>query len=920
MNRRKSRTKALPDPPSKKKSVTKSKAASSDLLRVQQALHESEARRQTLLDFALDCIICADAEAKITDFNPAAERTFRISRSDTLGKDVIQTIVHPALQDRLRREFFAPASSGDIDIIGNRLETRCSRADGSEFPAEITITQVILEKQVSYTVYVRDITARRRAEEMVVRLAAIVESSQDAIIGNDLTCRITSWNMGAELMYGYSASEAVGQDISILAPAGRSHEMRRIVEELKAGHPIKNFETVRMAKNGKLIQVSLTASPVLDSDGIITGVSTIARDITAEKLAEEALRKANETSIYASPVPIIAADTESHVTMWNPAAEALFGWSEEEVVGKPNPILPEAERTESVALHARLISGETLRGVEVRRQKRDGSSVTISLSAAPIRDASRKVKGIIGFLPDITERKRSEEALKQAGEKYRTIFENAVEGIYQTTPDGKYLSANPALARMLGFDSPEELIGTRKDLATQEHVKPEMRAEFDETLEKRGLVQNFEYQARRKDGKVIWVSENARAVRDSQGKILHFDGTVEDITHHRELEEQLRQMQKIEAIGRLAGGVAHDFNNILMAISSYAELLDKKLTDDAARRYAGEIVKATDRGSSLTEGLLTVSRKQVVSPKVLDLNALISEQIKMLTRLIPENIELRFVAGNIGRVKADPSQMQQVLMNLIINARDAMANGGQLAIETGDAELDASHPLADQAQAGKYVMVAVSDNGCGMSSETKSHIFEPFFTTKEQGKGTGLGLAIVFGIVKQSGGQIFVHSEPNIGTTFKIYFPSVGAEVQIQEVEEHERTITGTETILLAEDEDGVRDSAAEYLRENGYTVLTAKGGPEALQIAERYDHPIHLLLTDLIMPVMSGRELSEKIATVRPEIRVLFMSGYSNNLLSNQQVLDPKHVLLQKPFRLTTLGRRIREVLGRSFGAAAGR
>ena len=297
-------------------------------------------------------------------------------------------------------------------------------------------------------------------------------------------------------------------------------------------------------------------------------------------------------------------------------------------------------------------------------------------------------------------------------------------------------------------------------------------------------MQNFEYQAYRKDGKIIWVSENARVVRDSQGGILHYDGTVEDITHHRELEEQLRQMQKIEAIGRLAGGVAHDFNNILMAISSYAELLDKKLTDDAARRYASEIVKATDRGSSLTEGLLTFSRKQVVSPKVLDLNTLISEHIRMLTRLIPENIELRFNAGDIGCVKADPSQVQQVLMNLIINARDAMSNGGQLAIETGDAELDAGHPLADQAQSGKYVMVSVSDNGCGMSAETKSHIFEPFFTTKEQGKGTGLGLAIVFGIVKQSGGQIFVHSEPDIGTTFKIYFPSVGAEVQIQEVKE----------------------------------------------------------------------------------------------------------------------------------------
>jgi PAS domain S-box-containing protein len=899
----------------------RSNRASTELVRAQQALHESEFRRQALLDFALDCVICADADARITDFNPAAERTFRISRPEALGKDVVQTILHPASHDRLRREFFTPAASAGIDIIGNRLEATCSRADGSEFPAEITVTQIIIEKQTSYTIYVRDITARRRAEEMLVRLAAIVESSQDAIIGKDLDFSITSWNKGAELMYGYSASEVIGQNISILAPAGRSHEIQTIVEALRAGHPIQNFETIRMAQSGKLIHVSLTVSPVLDSDGTITGASTIARDITAQKLAEEALRRASETSIYASPVPIIAADTDSRVTMWNPAAEALFGWTEEEVLGKPNPIIPTDGWTEAAHLHARLLSGEILRGIEVLRQERNGSLVTINLSAAPIRDASRKVKGIIGFLVDITEQKRSVETLRQAEEKYRTIFENAVEGIYQTTLDGRYISANPALARMLGFESPEELINSRRDIRTQEYVKPEMRTEFTKTLEEKGVVQDFEYEAYRKDGKVIWVSENARVVRDSTGGILHFEGTVEDITHRRELEQQLQQMQKIEAVGRLAGGVAHDFNNILMAISSYAELLSNKLKDETTRRYAGEIVKATERGSSLTEGLLTFSRKQVVSPKVLDLNALIAEQIKMLKRLIPENIELQFIASDTGRVKADQSQFHQVLMNLIINARDAMPAGGRLVIETGTAELDGSDcSLAGQARPGKYVMVSVSDNGCGMSAEIKSQIFEPFFTTKEQGKGTGLGLAIVFGIVKQSGGQIYVQSEPGMGSTFKIYFPLVETKIQMQSSEEHQQPVAGTETILLVEDEDGVRNSAAEYLRESGYTVLTARGGPEALHVAEQYDRPIQLLLTDLIMPRMSGSELSERIAITRPEIRVVFMSGYSNDLLSNQQILDPKHVLLQKPFRLATLGGRVRDVLGRSQGAAAGK
>jgi two-component system cell cycle sensor histidine kinase/response regulator CckA len=884
-----------------------------DFSRAQQDLRNSEAHRHALLDSALDCIICADSEAKITEFNVAAEKTLRVTRSQALGKDLVQTIMHPAVQDRIRRDFFAPATLSSGDIVGNRLETKCLRADGSEFPAEVTVTQILIDEKLSYTVYIRDITARRRAEETVMRLAAIVESSQDAIISKDLSCRITSWNKGAELMFGYSASDAIGQDIFILAPTGRSHEMRKIIEELKNGQLIKNFETVRMAKNGKIIHVSLTVSPVLDSNGKVVGASTIARDITAPKLAEEALRRANETSIYASPVPIIAADKQSRVTMWNPAAEALFGWNEEEVAGQPIPIIPQDQQRAAAELHSRLLAGEIVRGVDVLRQTKDGSILAIKMSAAPIRDENRKVKGIIGFLTNITDLQRSETALRQAEQKYRTIFENAAEGIYQSSLDGKYIAANPALARMLGFNSPEELICSGTDISTQRYVSRAAHAEFVKTMTESGAVQNFEYEAVRKDGKIILVSENARVVRDSEGKMFYFEGTVEDITRQRELEHQLRQMQKIEAVGRLAGGVAHDFNNVLMAISSYAELLERKLKNPSTGRYVSEIVKATKRGASLTDGLLTFSRKQVLSPKVLDLNALIAEHLKMLARLIPENIDLKFAAGGeLGHVKADPSQLQQVLMNLIINARDAMASGGRLVLQTTNAELDGPSAPHDENQGAnaKYVMVSVSDTGCGMDSETMSHIFEPFFTTKEPGKGTGLGLAIVFGIVKQSGGHVSVQSEPGKGTTFKVHFPLVDATMERENTEVTTHPSTGTETILLVEDEDGVRNSTAEYLRDTGYTVLTAGSGPEALQVVEQYDQPIHLLLSDVIMPFMSGRELAEIVAERRPETRVVFMSGYSDNLLSTHQVLDTKHRLLRKPFNLDSLGRCIREVL----------
>jgi two-component system cell cycle sensor histidine kinase/response regulator CckA len=490
--------------------------------------------------------------------------------------------------------------------------------------------------------------------------------------------------------------------------------------------------------------------------------------------------------VYASPIPIIAADASRRVTIWNPAAEELFGWSEKDVVGQPMPIIPPEEVAAAAALHQRLMSGNTVTGLEVRRRKRDGSVVAVSLSATPLWDASNKVRGIIGFLTDITERKRAEEALRAAEEKYRGIFENALEGVYQSTPDGKYISANPALARMFGFDSPQELIDTRNDITNQEYVTPQSRADFVRELEIRGVVRSFEYQAYRRDGKAIWVSANAHAVRNSEGHILYFEGTVQDITQSRELEQQLRQMQKIEAVGRLAGGVAHDFNNILMAISSYADLLYGKTPEgDARRRYIDEISKATDRAASLTQGLLAFSRKQVISPKVLDLNALVAQQTEMLKRLIPENIELHFLPGeSLGRVKVDPGQVDQIVMNLVINARDATPNGGKILIETSNQELDRtdSGPQSS-AQSGSYVMIAISDNGCGMSAETQAHVFEPFFTTKEQGKGTGLGLAIVFGIVKQSGGHIFLHSQPDHGSTFKIYLPRVEDAAEADDID-----------------------------------------------------------------------------------------------------------------------------------------
>jgi PAS domain S-box-containing protein len=882
--------------------------------RARQTLEENEALLRALFDSALDSIICTDGDTRIIEFNAAAERTFRVSRSAAVGEDLADITLPPPLRDHYRRELFVSNSSAEFDLMGNRLEVVGMRSDGHEFPAEFTVTKIAVAGKSMFMIQVRDISARKRAEEAVLWLAAIVESSQDAIYGGNLEGNLSIWNRGAELMYGYTAEEAIGKHVSFLVPPGRPDELPLLADKLENDLRTHTYETVRVAKDGRLLNVSVSLSAVLDSTGNRIGVSAIARDITAQKRVAEALRKANETSVHASPVPIVAADARRLVTVWNPAAEKLLGWSEQDVIGKPNPSIPPEEHPAATALHKRLLAGETITGVEVQRRKRDGSLVSVSLSAAPLWDENRQVRGIIGFLTDITERRCAEEALRKAEEKYRGIFENAVEGIYQTTPDGKYIAANPALARMLGFDSPQELVSSRNDVKNQEYVNPELRNDFVRSIEEHGVVHNFEYQVYRKDGKIIWVSESAHAVRNLVGQLLHFEGTVQDITERRELEQQLQQMQRIEAIGRLAGGVAHDFNNILMAISSYSELLARRMPkNDPSLRYAEEILRATNRGSSLTQGLLAFSRKQVVSPKVVDLNSLIAQQIEMLKRLIPEDIELKFVPSEpLGRIRIDVSQMEQVVMNLIINARDAMPNGGEIIIETGNADLDHGNRDGQNAPGpGRFVMLAVSDNGCGMDAETKTHIFEPFFTTKEQGKGTGLGLATVFGIVNQNSGCIFVHSEPGHGTTFKIYLLQVSTEERSEDTSMPARLdVSGDETILLVEDQEAVRESAAEYLAENGYTVLKASRGLEALEIAQQRKEPIHLLLTDVVMPHMSGRELSERLTSIHPETRVIFMSGYSNNLLSNQQVLDPKHELLQKPFRLEALGQRIREAL----------
>jgi PAS domain S-box-containing protein len=402
-------------------------------------------------------------------------------------------------------------------------------------------------------------------------------------------------------------------------------------------------------------------------------------------------------------------------------------------------------------------------------------------------------------------------------------------------------------------------------------------------------------------------------LRGADGSLLGVIGVALDITDRKHLADQLRQSQKMQAVGELAGGVAHDFNNLLMVVKGHAQLLLDRLPDASPlRQSVQQVEKAADRAASLTRQLLAFSRKQVLQPRVLDMNDVVAGMIKMFARVIGENIEMAFLpAANLGRTKADPGQIEQVLLNLVVNARDAMPKGGRLTIETSNIHLDRGHAATHVSmEPGPYVMLTVSDTGCGMDAATQARIFEPFFTTKGPGKGTGLGLATVYGVVKQSGGYIWVYSEVGHGSTFKIYLPQVMAEVDKPAEKESPRMSVGTETILFVEDEQSVRDLVCDYLSSAGYRVLQAGDGVEALEVAAAHGGPIHMLVTDVVMPRMSGRDLANQLTSERPDLKVLFISGYTDDTIVRHGVLDGGVAFLQKPFNLKSLAEKIREVL----------
>jgi two-component system, cell cycle sensor histidine kinase and response regulator CckA len=592
----------------------------------------------------------------------------------------------------------------------------------------------------------------------------------------------------------------------------------------------------------------------------------------------------------------------------NPAYERTWGRTCQSLYDNPQSFVepvPAGDRERLIEYMDRISRGEQAGKLEYRIIQPNGNVRWLLAHAVPIRNQHGEVYRIGGVALDITESREAQIALEEIAERLQKLTETSFDAI-DITEDGIIQEANRGYLKMFGYDRMEEVIGLR----VTDFVGDASRAEVEERLAN-NVEGTYELEGRRKDGKKLLLEATAR-IHVTRGRTVRITA-LRDMTERRALEDQFRQAQKMEAVGRLAGGVAHDFNNLLTVILSYTDMLIEGVSPKDPRvEDLSEIRKAAVAAASLTRQLLAFSRRQVIEPRLVNLNDVVESSEKMLRRLIGEDIEVQTTLSSVPlTVMIDPGQLEQVMMNLAVNARDAMPTGGKLTLETANVMLDAEYARDHwPVTPGNFAMLAVSDIGCGMDEQTRALMFEPFFTTKAAGQGTGLGLATVYGIVEQSNGFIYVYSEPGKGTSFKIYFPLLEqTAVQYAAKPGLETPRGGAETILLAEDATAVRVAARQILERLGYTVLEAANGTDALSTAQN-GNKIDLLLTDVVMPEMSGRELVDRFAKLRPNTRVLFMSGYTDDAIVRHGVLRPGTAYLQKPFSPDTLARKVREVL----------
>jgi len=926
------------------------KAGKNGAVTPRRAVQEAEALYRGLFNRMADAVFVIDAESlRFLDCNEAACHAYGYSREELLSMTPLP--LHPPEERELA---LARLQAKEWT---NREYTHVTK-DGRRRAVEVRTTNVPYQGRDAHLSIVHDVTERRRAEGTLqlqsAYLEQLIESAPEGIAVLDNRHTVLRVNHEFTRMFGYAPEEIVGKTLELLVPIQRANESNFILSALDRGQPI-NVETIRRRRDGSAVEVSILGTPI-NVSGSPVALYLIYRDITQSKRAERALIESESKfrAVAETAASAIYIHDGTRFLYVNRACEQISGYSRAELMASDpwQRVQPEFRQETWQRGDARQRAENVSSRYEFQLHTKNGEIRWLDLSASRIRFEGQDAT--LAIAVDVTERKRAEElqrALYRIADQTSAAtdlhaFYPAIHRIVGELMDARnfYVALYDEDTGLLSFPyfvdqedptpAPKALGKglTEYVLRTGEPLlaSPERFAE----LERAGEVERIGAPSidwlgvpMKKGDKAFGVlvvqsyTENVRyGTRDME--ILNFVGQhVATVIEHkraenalRQSEKQLWQSQKMEAVGRLAGGVAHDFNNLLTVIKGYTELM---LTDlkpsDPLRPEMEEVQKAADRAAALTRQLLAFSRRQVLAAKVVNLNYLVEDMNKLLRRLLGEDIELAIkLADDLGCVKADPGQIEQVIMNLAVNARDAMPKGGKLTLETANLELDQAYSREHvMVKPGPYVMLAIADTGSGMDAETLSHVFEPFFTTKEQGKGTGLGLSTVYGIVKQSGGYIWPYSEPGMGTTFKIYLPRVGEMAEREQARAQVPPgLAGQETILLVEDEEGVRGLTRQLLQRHGYTVLEAEHGQDALLLCERYSGPIHLLLSDVVLAQMSGRELVERLVPLRPEMKVLYMSGYSDEAIVHHGVLKPGTAFLQKPFTTESLMRKLREVL----------
>jgi len=742
----------------------------------------------------------------------------------------------------------------------------------------------------------------------------IINTVREPLIVLDQDLRVVTVSRSFYEFFKVKPEETVGQLIYDLG--NKQWDIPKLRELLETILPEKtsfdNYEVEHdFATIGRRIML-LNARQIERAMGkeriILLAIEDITERRQLEDLLEESELRYRRIFETATDGIVLLEKREGHIVHANPAAEKLLGYSEAEYIGKMlEDIGVPIDMNDFPMVMESLNKRGILNYEDVPVKTKSGQNICADIYIV------NRAKLAQCNIRDITNRKKAEQELEESEERYRIIFEGAAEGILVADMETRrFRYCNQAICEMLGY-AEEELIGLG---VTDIHPKESLDyvlAEFEaQARGDRLLAPNIP--CLRKDGSVIFADiQTTSAVIDGLERNVGF---FTDVTKRMQIEAELRQAQKMEAIGTLAGGVAHDFNNILTTIIGNADLMLMTVDKDKSLRKGIEDIKiAGERAAALTRQLLAFSRKQIIQPKVLDLNKLLSGIEKMLVRLIGEDVEILMIPESaLWRIEIDPGQMEQVIMNLVVNAKDAMPNGGKLTIETSNMDLDenyfSDHGIVEK-HPGSYVVLAVSDTGIGMDKEVQEHIFDPFYTTKEKGKGTGLGLSTIYGIVKQNNGFIWVYSEPGQGSTFKVYLPKVKGDVKEEEIEqtpvEH---LDGSETVLIVEDDDSLRKLTRTVLKQRGYKILEAENGEDALRISKEHEGTIDLMITDVVMPKMSGKETAERLQPLYPQMRVIYMSGYTDNAIFHHGVLAPGLNFLEKPFSLEGLARKVREVL----------